>query len=76
MDILGFSVWAEEFVLCSGSAARTIKCDGPDEVIDVHAAQLLSAEDTSHCTDPNIDIIARIKSGTGISCKEELAFTK
>ena len=66
----------EEFFLCSGSPARTIKCDGPDEVIDVHAAQLVLADDTNHCTDPDIDIIGRIESGEGITCKEELPFTK
>ena len=76
MHVLGFPVWAQEFVLCPGSPARTIKCDGHDEVIDVQAAQLILADDTNHCTDPSIDIIGRIKSGEGITCKEELPFTK
>ena len=73
---LGSTVRAEEFVICPGSPARTIKCDAPDEVIDVDAAQLVLADDTNHCTDPNIDIIGRIESGEGITCKEELPFTK
>ena len=76
MHILGFPAWAEEFALCLGWSAKKIKYDGPDEVIDVQAAQLVFAEDTNHCTDPNIDIIGNIKSGIGISCAEQLAFTK
>ena len=76
MHISGFSVWAEEFVLCPGSKARTIKCDGPDEVIDVQDAQLLLSKDTNHCTDPNITIIAKIESREGISCEKQLGFNK
>ena len=76
MHILGFSVWAEEFVICRGSSPRTIKCDGSDEVIDVQDAQLLLSKDTNHCTDPNIGIIGRIESGEGITCKDQLPFTK
>ena len=76
MYILGFSVWAEELILCQESPATTIKCDGPDEVIDVQDAQLLLSRDINHCTDPNITIISRIESGEGITCKEEVPFTK
>ena len=76
MYILGFPVWAEEVILCPGSPVRTIKCDGPDEVIDVHAAQLVLASDTNHCTDSNINIIGKIESGEGITCKEEIPLTK
>ena len=68
-------MWAEEFILCPGSPAINIKCDGPGEVI---AAQLILAEGRSinYCTDPNINITGRIESGEGITCKEELPFTK
>ena len=75
MYILGISVCIEEIIVCQGSPARTITCDRPDDVIDVQVAQLLFAQDTNYCTDPNINITDRVITGRGITCKNRLAFT-
>ena len=74
--ILGFSVWAEEFVICRGSPPRTIKCEGPDEMIDVQDALIVLDEDTNYCTDPNVNITDKMQRRVGIAFIEELPFTK
>ena len=67
---------AEEFVICRRSPARTMKCEGPDEVIDVQDAQIVLTRNINLCTNPNVNITDKIQRRDGITCVEDLPFTK